>query len=33
MVSIGGKDMIFWNTQTLKSLYHYKFDFGKNVFI
>jgi hypothetical protein len=30
MVSVAGKEMNFWNTSTLKSIYHYKFDFGKD---
>lgn len=33
LVSIAGKEMIFWNINTLKSLYHYKFDFGMAYFI
>lgn len=28
LLSAAGREVIFWSTSTLKSLYHYKFDFG-----
>ena len=28
MVSIGGREMTFWNIGTLKSLYHFRYEFG-----
>ena len=28
MVSVAGKEMIFWNTANCKSMYHYRYDFG-----
>jgi WD40 repeat protein len=28
MVSVAGREMIFWNISNLKSLYHFRFDFG-----
>lgn len=29
MVSVAGREMIFWNINNHKSLYHFRFDFGK----
>lgn len=29
MVSVAAREMIFWNINNLKSLYHFRFDFGK----
>jgi WD40 repeat protein len=28
LVSVAGREMIFWNIANLSALYHYKFDFG-----
>lgn len=33
MVSVAGREMIFWNLSSFKSLYHFRYDFGKLGFI
>jgi len=32
MVSVGGREMIFWNIASMNSLYHYRYDYGTPFF-